>query len=389
MNSSFYFKYLKYKSKYLNLKKQMGGDTINELNCNFEKFDNQYIRHFDSIITKNIKDNNLTIIINHNDVKIIGSGGFGKIILINSGTADIPDYYVVKLIYKKSNCKSAKNEFNNINRVYEAYNVFLKLDLTQNDLARLITFINPLQAYGYYDCNIKLDNEDTKFNCCLITSYSRGYDVKSKIIPNLDPSFGYIDTLKEDLAKLYETILVMPYVTNEGSYPFIHINNKFNDDSVRLSIENPVRYGQLNVYHLDKLIGNKDYIRDYGKIMGIIQGILLWSAKLTTDDFEILLGPKDESYVYNLIDYGMLNDLTKDVNKVLADKNMDDIDNLLDTITGYGSTFMAKFTFPTTNNIDLLNDFIEYFKITSKLINGVILDDCTYNLINCKLKEKL
>jgi hypothetical protein len=374
-------KYLKYKNKYLKLKEQFGGIKIIENKCiKFKENENKYFDYFDKhMIEKKVIEETLFIKIKNENIKIIGSGGNGIILLASVLIEDVQENFVIKLIYQKSKCEGAVKEYNNINKLNSAFSNFLKLNLS-DDLNRLVKYINPLQSFGYYDCNIEF--AESNYRCCVITSYNIGYNIRDYIIPNLDKTHD--DNFKEKLVQLYESVLILPVCDRSM---FNDINISLQDPTAEFNIKNPIRYGILNIFNLYKLIGNNDYLIDYGKIMGIIQGIILWGAELSTDDFEILLGPKDNSYVFNLIDYGELKDLSKDINDFIISQSDVNLENLSSKITDLTSLFFAKQSFPGADEEEIFQEFLKYFKITGKLLTK--LDDDNLNKLNEKIKEKL
>lgn len=380
--------YLKYKTKYLELKKQIGGLTqvteeiIN--GCKIKKFVNNYFGYFDTnMLDKNIQpDGSMKIRILQDNTQIIGSGGYGKIILVRPRVDTGLEQFVIKLIYKRQDCSNAEIEFNNIIQVSDAFDDFRALIYSREtpetlEFRNLLNYLNPLKTYGYYNCEIEYNLE--MYKCCILTSYSQGYDVNSVIIPNLLQSYNEED--KQILRDNYQNILIMPLCID--GFPRIKIDSRSNSE--HLSNSNPIRYAKLSVDRFGPLniIRQPDYLESYGKIMGMLQAILLLIAKISTTDLEILTGPDGDSYVYNLIDYGMLEPIR--INEPINTK--DSIDYIVNKITDPGSVFMAKPSFPSQLG-PIFTDFIEYLKKTCRFIRPE-LDEEFFNEFIKTIKEEL
>jgi hypothetical protein len=381
-------KYLKYKSKYLALKNQYAGlmHIINSEieGCKIKYFDNPYYTYFDSsMIEKKHNSGKMTIKLLPEKTKVIGSGGFGRILLVTPSSESGLEQFIIKLIYKQKNCSEASKEFDNIVKVFEAFDDFTKLVNTTEtpdaiEFRTNLTHLNPLKTYGYYNCDVEYNKE--VYNCCIITSYSQGYNVESVIIPNLADLYNEED--KRVLKDNYQNILIMPIFPD---FKINKINIDTRSNNTHLSDNDPIRYAKLQIDQFGNLgiIKESDYFDKYGKIMGMLQAILLWNAKITTTDFEILAGPKGDSYCYNLIDYGMLEQFEI---KQPFDSDATIID-IVNKITVMGGVFDAKPTFPSELGVTFSN-FIEYFKRASKLIHPELSDEF-FVKFNSKLKEAL
>ncbi len=153
---------------------------------------------------------------------------------------------------------------------------------------------------------------------------------------------------------------------------FLKIKVDTKSNSKHLSNTDPIRYAKLNVERFGSLdiIRETDYLESYGKIMGMLQAILLLIANISTTDLEILTGPNSDSYRYNLIDYGML----EDINIREPINTRDSINYMVDKITDVGSLFMAKPSFPSISG-PIFTDFIEYFIKTCKVIRPELDND--------------
>lgn len=356
-------KYLMYKQKYLNLK---GGssfhsqtESINKINltskCSILSYPNIIIDYFNSMCTV-IDD----IIEFRPDVsvQVIGSGGYGLILLITPPIdSEIPKF-TLKLIYTRSGsmCEQAKLEFYKILKVKNAYNKLLSI--VDPELNYLLQFINPLTPYGYYECNIKYNY--TIYKCGLLTSYSEGFNVQRHIINYLQPSITMEE--KNYIERHYNNILILP----SADYELIKLWPANID--LKINNTNPIRYGTLKKEKFIEfgLINDALFLDNYSKIMGIIQAIFLWGAKLTMSDVEILIGPNKDLYYYNIIDYGMTGDIN------ISDMN---IDYISDIITDISTPFFTKSVFPYSSDTDEFNKFYTYFVKVSKLYNPSLDDD--------------
>jgi hypothetical protein len=385
-----YYKYLyfKYKSKYLEMKKQNGG-LVNVINdeidgCKIKYFNNPYYMYFDSVMIEKKHDSGkMTIKLLPEKTQVIGSGGFGRILLVTPPLESGLNQFIIKLIYQQKNCSEASREFDNIIKVFDAFDEFTRLvDTSENpdsiELKSNLEHLNPLKTYGYYNCDVEYNGE--VYNCCIITSYSQGYNVESVIIPNLAESYNEKD--KRILKDNYQNILIMPICIDYG---WTKINIDTRSNSSNLSSDDPIRYAKLQMDQFGNLgiIGEPDYINKYGKIMGTLQAILLWKAKITTKDFEILVGPKGDSYYYNLIDYGMLEQF--EVEQPFESEET--INYIVSKIAIFGGVFDAKPTFPAEEG-ETFNNFIDYFKRASKLIHPELSDNF-FVKFNDKLKIAL
>lgn len=290
--------------------------------------------------------------------QIIGSGGNGYIIKIIPIKSDI-EPFVLKLFYSSSYCENADKEYDKMLKFFESFNNIFNFRLDP-EIDNLIKFIKPVIPFGYFNCPIKFN--DREYKCGLIMSLIDGFDTSKIIIPNLN--LKYNEEFKKELPDLFQSILVMPI--QESFKEKIIISLKVESDPI--SLINPVRYGIILVSQIGLLNSDPEILTSYPKIMGIIQAIMLFGTKLTTNDLEILLGPNNESYQYNIVDLGATEDIKLLVQKVLCEKSDSDLDILSDKITDVSGLFFTKVSFPNDTDSPAFNEFIKYFKLMSKII---------------------
>jgi len=288
-------------------------------------------------------------IFNINNLLIIGSGGFGKIIF------DISNNTIYKFIYNITKCNIGFSEFTILKKCYEQLE-FLKTHISNKYVDNI--FIP--KTYKFIACPINIF--DNIFSCALHMDYISGIPIE------------YINDPELSILPLpLKKILILPLHTSKN----INIISLQNDNEP-YSLNNPIRYYMMSVLNISKLpfISNpSDFISSHYVFLGIIFAICTFQLKINMIDLEILLGYNNNKLTYNLLDFGLVSDIQHHITNFIFNN---DVQSLVDQFVDLGGPWFAKSVFPFPDDINYIH-FIKSFKYMSIKILSLTINNIDFS----------
>ncbi|KAL0205553.1 hypothetical protein P9112_000860 [Eukaryota sp. TZLM1-RC] len=283
--------------------------------------------------------------ISRGELRIINSGGNGLIVLVVAKNSTLNDF-LIKLSYKAAESDVLAKEYH---FGLQIKNAFQKL--SHFGLAHYFESIDYIEFYGMINAPIQFQGRS--FSCCYLM------DFKKAIINSVD--------LVQDREAL--SIAKQLGYTNGlflASYQYeLDVDFSLKTYNEPISEQNPPRYLMISVGKVETIgIDRSDYLKSMARAFAF----MIWGAKLSLNDLEILIGENNGKIVYNIIDFGELEDITQEVFDFTNNGNINDVINKIDDV---GSPFWAKDSFPSDPNTIDFAEFVDHFSFISRMFLNV------------------
>jgi len=330
-------KYYKYKTKYFNLKKQIGGMLSNTT----------------KISPLEEKDYDLS------NIKLIGSGGYGIVGIIPYQTT----FLAIKLIKGTHVCSSAKDESTIHNNVYCA---FKELEDSLKDTSYKYLYIPKPMSFKNYDVPKTLTFANSDFESQMIScSYAMEYMIPINIKKNI-----------------YENNPIQ-----------IHISASLNEGFIKNSeYRGYMIHSIFQLHNLLKLLNDENpkikkpqSIFDVIEAIGIAVGCAIFSSKYNPKDFQFMLSEFNGEYKIIGFDFGLFEKI-ENFDSITMNQIFDDI-----IMSPYLGMFMSGYENSFLNGISLVvKQFVKLYGKDCKEFNGFkILVDLFTKEITSIMNETL
>ena len=275
---------------------------------------------------------NTCITFDPNSLKLIGSGGYGRVF-------ETADGKIIKAIMNKKACEEASLEMAKQLKVYKAFNILNQIDTNtnqiNNELVKLVQkYVKVSKPLKSCDDNFKIGKD--VYSCFIMMTKLNGIPIK--VYDELDISMDKIDP----------GYLKVLYENNQDIMLQLSLNSEFTPNfygveysKKLISDRNPPRgfFTNEQAEIINKLNKNNIYqlplsSNSIKQIMGFIYGFIFYYARIVPTDIELTLGYNSSGeFEINVLDFGMTIDLDDIDNTPILPRNRNIIDIFNSSLT--------------------------------------------------------